>query len=396
MNDLEKMNLKLNTLVLFRNLLEDDALMRLSDLLSGKDKPLVERVKSYSTFVSRLFGESVSLTEYILNRVLANENIYVWKRAQNLHVDSNLEECLRNELKILEELSQLTAVEVKAVLGYDGYLPAWENRPVDFIAVYTHRLNNLSTFGYGMFSKHHMFIVKNGAIMPVRSPDGIRLSDLKSYEEERRAVVDNTLALLKGEPAANVLLYGDAGTGKSSTVKAVVNAYKDRGLRLVEITKKQFQGIPVIVEELSKNPLKFILFIDDLSFSRDNDDFGALKAILEGSVSAKSSNLAIYATSNRRHLVKESFSDRNGDDIHRNETIQELVSLSERFGLSVSFFKPDKQRYLEIVHGLKEQYGIGMNDEELDLKAERYALQRSGRSPRIARQFIEHLKSIEE
>ena len=201
------------------------------------------------------------------------------------------------------------------------------------------------------------------------------------------------MALLRGRPAANALLYGDAGTGKSSTVKAIVNEYRDRGLRLIEIAKNQFRNIPALIEQLSGNPLKFILFIDDLSFAEQNDDFNALKAVLEGSVSHKAPNLAIYATSNRRHLIKESFSDRAGDDVHRNETIQELTSLSERFGLSVSFYGPDKKLYHQIVTGLKEQYGIGMEDAVLLQEADKYAFQRSGRSPRVARQFMEYLVS---
>ncbi|MFZ5974801.1 MAG: ATP-binding protein [Bacillota bacterium] len=396
MNDLKKLNLKMHALVIFRRLLSDALLTRLSGLLACAGKPLAERVNNYASFVSLLYTENGNLTDSILERVLSDENIYVLKRAQNQPTGSRLEECLLHELKVLEEISQLTAQQVREFLGYDGYLPVWETTAVDFHTAYMNRMDNISSIGYGMFSKHHMFVVKNGAISPVRSPDCIQLSDLKSYEAERQAVIANTLALLKGKPAANVLLYGDAGTGKSSTVKAIVNAYKGRGLRLIEITKTQFRDIPVIAQELSANPLKFILFIDDLSFTGDNDDFRALKAVLEGSVFAKTVNVAIYATSNRRHLVKESFSDRAGDDIHRNETIQELASLSERFGLSVNFFKPDKERYLEIIRGLKTQYGIRVQDDELEKEAEMYALRRGGRSPRIARQFMDYLISIEE
>ncbi|HOV42029.1 MAG TPA: DUF815 domain-containing protein, partial [Oscillospiraceae bacterium] len=151
--------------------------------------------------------------------------------------------------------------------------------------------------------------------------------------------------------------------------------------------------LPVLINILGKNPLKFILFIDDLSFSKDDDDFGALKAVLEGSVSAKTPNVAIYATSNRRHLVKESFSDRNGDDIHINDTIEELVSLSARFGLAINFSKPDKELYLEIVSKLAEQYEINMEKEKLFTEAEAFALRKGGRSPRAAKQFVEYLKA---
>jgi predicted AAA+ superfamily ATPase len=238
-----------------------------------------------------------------------------------------------------------------------------------------------------------MFCVTDRQIVPVKSPDTVRLSDLKGYEAERQAVIDNTVALLNGKPAANALLYGDAGTGKSSTVKAVVNEFAGRGLRLVEIRKNQLMQIPAVIESLHQNPLKFILFIDDLSFARSNEEIGALKAVLEGSAAAKSSNIVLYATSNRRHLIHETFSERGDDDIHRNETMQEQLSLSDRFGLSVNFFKPDKEKYLAIVNALAKQYGVS-EAADLDLNAERYALERGGRSPRADRQFIEYLMSL--
>ena len=193
--------------------------------------------------------------------------------------------------------------------------------------------------------------------------------------------------------ASNVLLSGDAGTGKSSSVKAIANEFRDQGLRIIEIRKDQLRDIPVIIDSLSKNPLKFILFIDDLSFAKDDDNFGALKAILEGSVSARANNIVIYATSNRRHLVKESFSDREGDDVHRNDTVQELISLSERFGLSITFSKPNKDEYLDIVRGLAKLRGLDMPEEELEKEAERYAVGRSGRSARAAKQFIDKMLS---
>ena len=170
-------------------------------------------------------------------------------------------------------------------------------------------------------------------------------------------------------------MTGDAGTGKSSTVKAVANALWSEGLRIVEVRKDQLRAIPKILDELSGNPLKFVLFIDDLSFLKDDDNFNALKAVLEGSVTAKSTNVVIYATSNRRHLIKESFSDREGDEVHRNDTLQEFVSLSERFGIHVSFSKPDKKTFLHIVHHLAKESGIDMEKEELELLAERFGLQ---------------------
>ena len=206
-------------------------------------------------------------------------------------------------------------------------------------------------------------------------------------------IIDNTKALLDGKPAANILLTGDAGTGKSSTVKAVTNALWSDGLRIIEVRKDQLHEIPKILDELSVNPLKFILFIDDLSFLKDDDNFNALKAVLEGAVTAKSANVVIYATSNRRHIIKESISDREGDEVHRNDSMQELLSLSERFGIHISFSKPNKETFLHIVHHLASENGIEMPKDEIDLLAERFALERGGRSARLARQFIDGLLS---
>jgi predicted AAA+ superfamily ATPase len=225
----------------------------------------------------------------------------------------------------------------------------------------------------------------------VRNPDQTRLASLVDYEREKKIIVDNTLALLEGKPAANILLTGDAGTGKSSTVKAVVNELHDRGLRILEVRKEQLHEIPGVLDELNSNPLKFILFIDDLSFQKDDDNFSALKAILEGSVSAKSRNVVIYATSNRRHLVKETFSDRDGDDIHRNDTMQEIISLSERFGIQITFQKPNKQTYLDIVRHLADERGVQYDPAQLEIEAERFALGRGGRSARAASQFVDSL-----
>ena len=282
-------------------------------------------------------------------------------------------------------------MQVKDKIAYDGFLPDWDNTYYDFKKEYLNRIDNIERYGYGIYAKYYMFIVKDSRIVPVKYPDEVKLSQLIGYEKQRQLVIDNTLALINGKPASNVLLSGDAGTGKSSSVKAIANEFRDKGLRIIEIRKDQLREIPEIIDGLSKNPLKFILFIDDLSFAKDDDNFGALKAILEGSVSARANNIVIYATSNRRHLVKESFADRDGDDVHRNDTVQELISLSERFGLRITFSKPNKYEYLEIVKGLAKLNSLDMSEEELEKEAERFAVGRSGRSARAAKQFIDKM-----
>ncbi len=395
MKKLLKKRIKIHSLSIFRNIIFDSTVMKLSLLLECETLSDFEKVSRYGDFVSELFKSGGNLSAYLLSLVLEDENIYMLKKARGEKVPEYMEKCLFSELEIINEIALIKSSEVKETIGYDGYLPDWETSPIDFASVYMERIKNISRCGYGIFAKYYAFIFDGKNLLPVKSPDAIRLSQLGGYALERQKLIDNTIALLENKPAANVLLYGDAGTGKSSSVKAVVNEFKDRGLRLVEISKKQLKELPALIDTLGKNPLKFILFIDDLSFSKDDDDFGALKAVLEGSVSAKTPNVAIYATSNRRHLVKESFSDRNGDDIHINDTIEELVSLSARFGLAINFSKPDKELYLEIVSKLAKQYEVNMEKEKLFAEAEAFALRKGGRSPRAAKQFVEYLKAKE-
>ena len=274
-----------------------------------------------------------------------------------------------------------------------AFLPRWEARQLDLTAAYNQRMREAGKKGYGMFAKHHVFTVENGQLVPVKYPDPQKLSELPGYEKEREKVIANTRALLAGSPANNVLLYGDAGTGKSSTVKAIANEYAADGLRLVEVKKNQLYQIPDLMDQLAANPLKFILFIDDLSFSSNDDNFAALKAILEGSVGGRARNIAVYATSNRRHLIKETLTDRTGDDIHEADTRQELMSLSARFGLTVTFQRPEKARFAAILEELAKQHHIQMPMEELLVKAEAFAIRAGGRSPRVAKQFIEQCES---
>ena len=237
-----------------------------------------------------------------------------------------------------------------------------------------------------------MFRVSDtGEIEPIISADKTTLERFIGYADERARIIANTEAFVEGRPAANTLLCGDAGTGKSSTVKAIANSFYNKGLRLIELRKDQLSYLPYVMGKISENPLKFIIFIDDLAFNRSDDNFSMLKAALEGSASAKAENAVIYATSNRRHIIKESFADRDGTDVHINDTLQETLSLSERFGLVVLFSKPNKKLYLEIVSELARRNGVNMEKTQLELRAEEFALRRGNRSARCAEQFIESL-----
>ncbi len=390
---LTDIKLKLNTLSVFRQLLEDDIICAFMAFLSAQT--VEEQISTYSAFVSLLYSENGgSLTKHIKYICLNSENVYVKLIGKNKEVAEFIEESVKNELEILQALCDITCDELISCIDFSGTLPRFEAHKTDLKAQFYHRAENIGKYGYGMYAKNPMFYIdENKRIIPVKNPDTVKLSSFKDYELQRNKVFENTKALLSKKPASNILLTGDAGTGKSSTVKAVANELFGEGLRLIEVRKDQLSLIPKILDELSENPLKFVLFIDDLSFLKDDDNFNALKAVLEGSVSAKSENVVIYATSNRRHIIKETFSDRQGDEVHLNDTMQELVSLSERFGMHISFSKPNKETYLNIVKHIANENSVSISQDELELKAERFALERGGRSARIAKQFVDILLS---
>lgn len=388
------LHIRLRSMAIFRALLEDPVVEALCAYLDCVgNATTAEAVSRYGDFVSRLYAAgSDTLAQYIQGIVGDNENPYIRMIGRGEVPGSELETCVREELAVLQAVADLTPETLREGLDWAGYLPGFRTETLDIPGDYQRRCENIGSLGYGMYAKYRMFYINpENQIVPVRNPDGVRLASLVDYKREQQIILDNTQALLEGKPAANILLTGDAGTGKSSTVKAVVNELYTKGLRILEVRKEQLHQIPGILDALNSNPLKFILFIDDLSFQKDDDNFSALKAILEGSVSAKSGNVVIYATSNRRHLVKESFSDREGDDIHRNDTMQEIISLSERFGIQITFQKPDKQTYLDIVTHLAQERGVQMEAKALETLAEQFALSRGGRSARAANQFVDSL-----
>ncbi len=392
MNPYAQLSTRLHALVIFRSLLQDPVVCALDKLLTCCPADRHQTADAWACFCSELFCRSVNWSEYLFSCIAENENLYVLAKCKG-EVPALLDDCLNSELCFLQQLSEFSGDEILADMQLDFSLPRWQTGQIDFSGEYRGRLSQLSKKGYGIFAQYSFFTVKDGGLCPVKYPDHQTLSELSGYERERQQVIDNTKTLLAGGPAANVLLYGDAGTGKSSTVKAVAAAFADEGVRLIEVKKSQLYQIPALVDSLAVNPLKFILFIDDLSFSTNDDDFAALKAILEGSVSGRTANLVVYATSNRRHLIKETLSDREGDDIHLADTMQELMSLSARFGLTITYSRPDKDAYLSIVHDLAKLYDLDMEQTQLDTRAEAHAIRHGGRSPRVAKQFIQSLKA---
>ncbi len=350
-----------------------------------------EKIRAYALFVSEIYEKGGSLTELVSRLVFEDENVYIKSRAHNNTISGEIKKAVANELVVFEELASLTASDFASDMGIE-YVSPFASKKIDLVRRYEKRIRGIERYGYGIFSSYGMFRLSDeNEIEPIISADKTSIDKFVGYEEERNSVIANTRAFIDGRPAANTLLCGDAGTGKSSTVKAVANMFFDEGIRLIEIRKDQLHYLPYVMGKISENPLKFIIFIDDLSFNKNDDNFSMLKAALEGSASAKADNAVIYATSNRRHIIKETFGDRVGDDVHRNDTLQENLSLSERFGLVVYYSKPDKRLYLDIVHELATRNNIEIDRSELDVKAEAFALRRGNRSARCAEQFIESL-----
>lgn len=386
----EELAYGLDALVIFKELHGNPVINALMQLCHSDGRFLPAQIRVYGQLVASLYTQTDNLTDYIEKIVLEHENTYVQRVGAKKPVSEVMRNCLEMELKLFQKIAMITPAQLQAEINYHAPLPVWNVRKSNLCDAYHKRVADIEKHGYGIYAQYHMFTInQSGEIQPVKYPDPISLENMIGYENERNIVIKNTDALLKGKYAANVLLSGDAGTGKSATVKAIANAYREQGLRLIELTKDQLCFIPNLMDKLCYNPLKFIIFIDDLTFSEDDPNFGTLKAILEGSIAARMKNTVIYATSNRRHLVKETFDD--GSDKHQNDTVQERISLSERFGINITYSKPQKNLYLEIVHALAQQADLKISVKELDEKAEQFALCKSGRSARAAKQFIDQL-----
>lgn len=391
--NLDDFLVRLRSLCVFRDILSDPVISSLCRFLERESDGYAAS-DSWCEFVRGLYDRGYAdLSKYVSELLMCCDNPAVRLIGEKKAIAEPMKRSIENELETLEDLASLTPEKLREGLPDGVKLPGWDNSEIDLAAEFSDQVKNISKRGYGIYAKYRAFYLDGKKIVPIKSPDGVRLSELIGYAYEKKLIIDNTKALLASKPAANILLSGDAGTGKSSTVKAVVNELWCEGLRILELKKEQLHDLPVILSELNRNPLKFIIFIDDLSFTSNDDNFSALKAMLEGSVSAKAGNVVIYATSNRRHLIKEKFSDRDGDDIHRTDTMQETVSLSERFGLHITFSRPDKPTYLEIVRHLCDAQKVEYDPEKLAIAAEKFALSRASRSARAAKQFVDSLLS---
>lgn len=386
-----KLACEISAVSVFRGVLQKKEMQAFLNFLKCEGKAW-EQMDLFGAFVYSLAESGYCFSDFLSKAVYEDENAYIVNRAKGKAVADVVVQNAKAELDLFSRLTALNAEQLCASIDYEGYIPVFENQKMDLQQCYSDRMAEVNRYGYGIFATAGMFKVVDDAIVPVEAADPIDLSQFIGYENERQKLMDNTLALVEGRPAANALLCGDAGTGKSSTVKACANYFYDQGVRLIEIRKDQLFSLSYVMGRIAEHPLKFIIFIDDLSFNKNDDCFSMLKAALEGSASAKAKNAVIYATSNRRHIVKETFSDRaNEDDVHHSDTVQELMSLSDRFGLTIYFSRPAKKLYLDIVHELAKRHGVEMDQGQMDLRAEAFALARGSRSPRAAEHFIKSL-----
>lgn len=343
------------------------------------------------------FSETEGVTdsavrEYVATRLANDDNILSRLAQSNKRIGDDL---YRLAMMDIEQIyKKLFSIQIK-------YVPS--GNPIGFYGGYVNSIRNITdansaeellealithyrTLGNGVLSKYVAFKY-DGELSGVSSTDKITFDDLIGIEYQKQTLIDNTKAFLDGKAANNVLLFGDRGTGKSSSVKALLNMFCDEGLRVIEMPKHCIKDIPCLSKTLADSPNKYIIFLDDLTFESHETEYRALKVAMEGQLQANPDNVLIYATSNRRHLIRENWSDREGGEIHVNDQMQETLSLSERFGISLVFSAPTQKEYLNIVSEMLKKYGIEMNG-DIEKKAVVWQMNYGGRSARCAKQFI--------
>lgn len=428
-------------LVIYRNIGKDSILFRMADICrdfdSGNYEPahLTDRILDEVhelMDISTAYGFDRNLWQsYLAYLIAMTENPFTLVSEKAGHVDGTVNDFAMNDFAIFKKLFDYDFSEMEQSLGLNCFelithykaVPKKEqffNRNVSVRVSKLSRDIDAATsveemydivmefyrhYGVGKFGMNRAFriVVENGKpdIVPITATSDVVLDDLVGYDRQKKQLTDNTEAFLNEQPANNVLLYGDAGTGKSTSIKALLNLYYDRGLRMIEVYKHDFKYLPEIISIIKSRNYRFIIYMDDLSFESAETEYKYLKAVIEGDLEVRPDNVLIYATSNRRHLIRESFSDRQeteANDIHKNDTMAEKLSLSARFGVSIAYYKPAHQEYHNIVKGLAARTEIQMDEAELLLLADRWATRHGGESGRVAQQFINSMagKTAEE
>ena len=411
MDKAEIMGFGLASLAIFRGVGEDIVIKNLIKLTRGNLSPDAA-VDCYCELVSKLSGKPyyMNLFDYVTELVLYADNVFSRESAGGNYIKLPIymKDAISRDLTYLSTAACFSAKDLKAFLSsrfpeyaqvignlaeYTTHKGKYNNICSDFSEEMAHFAEFYRKNGFSNYAKSRVFVYSDDfAFLPVLNFSAPAVSSFIGYEEKRKIILDNTKALCSKAPANNVLLYGDRGTGKSSTVKALVSEFADCGLRLVQLSKPQLHLLGRVMEEIRDLPFPFVIFLDDISFSANDDGFTCLKAALEGSVVERPPNCAVYATSNRRHFVKENFADREGDEIHLGDTIDETLSLFDRFGITVTYSSPEEEEYFAMVLELAKRGGLEIGTDELISGARRYSIIKSGHSPRVAVQYIDLLK----
>lgn len=364
---------------------------------------------------------------YLTYILTTNENVFSMACEKQGAIDGSLNDLALHDLKIFKQAYAFNWRDVERVLGvrFLSLISSYEgdkNKGVVYSHTLRDRIDSLNSllagaedeqamydaltafykdFGVGKFGLHRAFkLMENSAqtvIVPITKTEKIHLDDLVGYALQKKKLIANTEAFVAGRKANNVLLYGDSGTGKSTSIKAILNEYYKDGLRMIEIYKHQFKNISDVIAQIKNRNYKYILYMDDLSFEEFEIEYKYLKAVIEGGLETKPDNMLIYATSNRRHLIRETWGDRkqSADDVHGGDSMQEKLSLATRFGESIYYGAPSQKEYIQIVQALAGRYGLQMGGEALTSKAVQWEMQHGGLSGRTAQQFVNHLAGLD-
>ncbi len=408
---IESLNEQAASLLLYQQVLQQDVgaayLVLLRALRVGESVACLE---AYGYWFRAIAATGQSWPAYLAQQIIWDDNPFSQQaqRCDFAELSPALIAAAESDLQALQALAacggEQLAAWVQAAADPPAQLATWRadsQLPAPFAGVepWGEAVAELAACyrqqGSGLVARYRALRWQAGELVGIAHPDPIEWAEIVGYAEQKAVLLQNTEALLDGLPALHVLLYGSRGSGKSSLVKALLNRLGDRGLRLVEVSKAQLYNLPAIVEALRDLPQKFVIFVDDLSFEEDDEAFKALKVVLEGSLTARARNVVVYATSNRRHLIREFFADRprpsQDDEVHAWDTMQEKLSFSDRFGLALTFEPADQSRYLQIVRHLATRAGLEVPPEELDFRARQWATRHNGRSGRTARQFVDFL-----